>query len=27
VGELADWPARLLGRGHGMVAYLRSEAA
>jgi SAM-dependent methyltransferase len=26
-GELADWPARLLGRGHGMVAYLRSEAA
>jgi SAM-dependent methyltransferase len=24
-GELADGPARLLGRGHGMVAYLRSE--
>ncbi len=24
-GELADWPARLFGRGHGIVAYLRSR--
>jgi len=26
-GELADLPARLLGRGHGIVAYLRSRKA
>jgi SAM-dependent methyltransferase len=25
-GELADWPARLFGRGHGMVAYLGRRA-